>query len=76
MSVPKGGSASGIQYRPIYGGVFGKSGQYVMATMPCVERGLHSVRFTGVHPSTGRVLSVAGDKQEALSAARQPTSRD
>jgi len=40
-----GGSASpAIRYRPIFGGLFGQDGRYVMATMPCIERGLHAVR--------------------------------
>ena len=71
MSAPKGGSAPAIRYRPIFGGVFGRSGQYVMATMPCIERGLHSVRFMVTQPHTGAVLAVANDKQEALASARR-----
>lgn len=71
MSATKGGNAPTIRYRPIYGGIFGKSGEYVMATMACVERGLHSVRFMVLHPNTGGVLSVDGDKSEALSQARR-----
>lgn len=71
MSATKGGSAPSIRYRPIYGGIFGKSGEYMMATMACVERGLHSVRFMVLHPRSGGVLSVDGDKSEALAQARR-----
>jgi hypothetical protein len=60
-----------IRYRPIFGGIFGKSGEYVLSTMTCVERGLHSVRFMVLHPKSGGVLAVANDKTEALSQARR-----
>lgn len=56
--------------RPILGGVFG-AGRYVLATRPCVMRGLHAVRFMVVEPSTGGVLSLADGKREALDAARE-----
>lgn len=71
MSSSKGGSAPAIRYRPIYGGIFGKSGEYTLATMACLERGLHAVRFMVLHPSTGGVLAVATDKTEALAQARR-----
>jgi hypothetical protein len=71
MSASKGGSAPSIRYRPIYGGIFGKSGEYTLATMACVERGLHSVRYMVLHPRSGGVLSVANDKTEALAQARR-----
>ena len=71
MSAPKGGAAPSIRYRPIYGGVFGRSGQYVMATMACTERGLHAVRFMVTQPHTGAVLAVSTDKQQALADARR-----
>lgn len=72
MSASKGGnSAPAIRYRPIYGGIFGKSGEYVLGTMACVERGLHAVRFMVLHPSTGGVLAVATDKTEVLAQARR-----
>lgn len=71
MSASKGGSAPAIRYRPIYGGIFGRSGEYTLATMACVERGLHGVRYMVLHPSTGGVLSVAPDKSEALAQARR-----
>jgi hypothetical protein len=64
-------AAPSIRYRPIFGGPFGKSGRYVLATMQCIERGLHSVRFMVVEPASGGVLSVANDKQEALAGARR-----
>lgn len=60
-----------IRYRPIFGGVFGKSGEYLLGTMACTERGLHSVRFMVLHPKSGGVLSVANDKTEALAQARR-----
>ena len=47
--------------RPIIGGVFG-GGRYVLATVPCVLRGLHAVRFMVMDPVTGAVLSLADDK--------------
>lgn len=71
MSAAKGLSAPSIRYRPIYGGIFGNSGEYTLATMACVERGLHGVRYLVLHPSSGGVLSVASDKTQALSQARR-----
>jgi hypothetical protein len=61
----------GLRYRPVFGGVFGKSGEYVLATMPCVERGLYATRYMVLHPRSGGVLSVASDKLEALAGARR-----
>lgn len=60
-----------IRYRPIFGGPFGKDGRYVMATMPCIERGLHAVRHMVLEPRTGGVLSVSTNKNQALSDARR-----
>ena len=71
MSASKGGGAPAIRYRPIYGGIFGKSGEYVLGTMACMERGLHAVRFMVLHPRTGGVLSVAASKTDALDQARR-----
>lgn len=72
MSASKGGSsAPAIRYRPIYGGPFGRDGRYVMATMPCMERGLHAVRHMVMEPRTGGVLSVSTNKHQALSDARR-----
>ena len=64
-------SAGAMRFRPIYGGPFGMSGRYSLATQPCIERGLHSVRFMVLDPRAGAVLSVAQDKKDALSAARR-----
>ncbi|MBG6082719.1 HNH endonuclease [Rubrivivax gelatinosus] len=58
-----------ILQRPILGGVFG-SGRYVLATTPCIENGLHAVRFMVLDPRGGRVLAVADTKLAALAAAR------
>lgn len=71
MSAPKGGGAPAIRYRPIYGGPFGQDGRYVMATMPCIERGLHAVRHMVLEPRTGGVLAVSTSKHQALSDARR-----
>lgn len=71
MSTSKGGSAPAIRYRPIFGGIFGRSGEYVLSTMACVERGLHSIRFMVLHPKSGGVLAVANEKTEALAQARR-----
>lgn len=71
MSASKGGGAPSIRYRPIYGGIFGRSGEYTLATMACVERGLHGVRYMVLHPKSGGVLSVDNDKSEALAQARR-----
>lgn len=71
MTTKAGGSGPSIRYRPIYGGIFGRSGEYTMGTMACVERGLHSVRYMVLHPRSGGVLSVASDKTEALAQARR-----
>jgi 5-methylcytosine-specific restriction endonuclease McrA len=71
MTASKHGNSPAIRYRPVFGGVFGRSGEYVMATMPCIERGLDSVRYMVLHPKTGGVLAVANDKTEVLSQARR-----
>lgn len=55
--------------RPIIGGVFG-AGRYVLATIPCVLRGLHAVRFMVLEPASGAVVSLADDKTDALDTAR------
>lgn len=62
--------ANEFRHRPIYGGAFG-SGQFEMATMPCISNGLHAVRHMVVEPRAGRVLSVSLDKREALMTARR-----
>ena len=63
-------SASTLRHRPIFGGVFGK-GRYSLASLPCIAKGLHSVRYMVIDPSAGAVLSVAEDKLEALATARK-----
>lgn len=63
-------SASNLRHRPIFGGVFGK-GRYALASLPCVAKGLHAVRYMVIDPSAGAVLSVAEDKLEALASARK-----
>lgn len=60
---------SACMHRPIFGGVFG-AGRYALATVPCVVRGLHAVRFMVIEPTSGAVLSLAYDKVAALDAAR------
>lgn len=60
---------STLRHRPIIGGIFG-SGHYALATVPCVVRGLHAVRYFVIEPATGAVLSLSVDKNEALEAAR------
>jgi HNH endonuclease len=71
MSKTKVNGMPSIRSRPIYGGVFGKFGEYILCTMPCVERGLHGVRYMVLQLNTGGVLSVAPDKSEALAQARR-----
>jgi HNH endonuclease len=71
MSTTKGAVAPAIRYRPIFGGPFGRSGEFVVATMACIERGLHAVRYLVVQPRTGAVLAMDTDKAAALSAARR-----
>jgi hypothetical protein len=71
MSTSKGVGAPAIRYRPIFGGPFGQDGRFVMATMPCIERGLHAVRHMVLEPRTGGVLSVSTNKNQALSDARR-----
>ena len=59
-----------IRHRPIFGGVFG-TGQYEMATTPCVANGLHAVKHMVIEPRAGLVLSMSLDKREALTTARR-----
>lgn len=59
-----------MRHRPIFGGIFGM-GRYALATLPCVSRGLHAVRYMVIEPAAGSVISVAEEKTEALSRARQ-----
>lgn len=63
-----------LRQRPIYGGVFGQ-GRYALASVPCVARGLHAVRYMVVEPQGGSVLSVADEKAAALAAARRMLER-
>jgi len=56
-----------IRHRPIIGGIFGQ-GRYSLATQPCVENGLHAVRFMVIDPRRGSVLSVADNKLGARTA--------
>jgi 5-methylcytosine-specific restriction endonuclease McrA len=64
-------SSARLLQRPIYGGVFGEDGQYALASMPCVSRGLYATRYMVVQPQAGVVLSIAEDKVEALALARE-----
>ena len=59
-----------MRTRPIFGGVFG-NGRYCLATMACIARGLHAVRYMVIEPRAGSVLSVAEEKTEALESARR-----
>lgn len=59
------------RFKPLHGGPFGTSGRYAIATMPCIDRGLHAVRHMIVEPRAGAVLSVSLDKREALASARR-----
>lgn len=59
-----------LRHRPIYGGLFGR-GRYALATLPTVNRGLHSLQYLVIEPGPGVVLSVADDKVAALSSARR-----
>ena len=59
-----------MRHRPIYGGIFG-DGQYTMASVPAIERGLHAVRYVVMSPRDGTVLAMAGERGEALAAARR-----
>lgn len=61
---------SNLLTRPILGGIFG-SGRYALATVPCVVRGLHAVRFMVIEPGTGAVVSLAESQVTALERARQ-----
>lgn len=60
-----------LRQRPIFGGVFGMRGDYALATVPCVSRGLHAVRYLVIDPRVGAVLAIAERKAEALEEARQ-----
>ncbi len=59
-----------MRHRPIYGGIFG-DGLYTMASVPAIERGLHTVNYLVVQPRDGLVLAIASDRGEALAAARR-----
>jgi 5-methylcytosine-specific restriction endonuclease McrA len=56
--------------RPLFGGVFGNTGQYCLATMPCVRRGLHGVEYLVVDPTAGAVISTGENAADALCRAR------
>ena len=71
MSASKGGSVSKFRSRPIYGGPFGQDGQFVLATLPCIDKGLHAVRHMVLAPATGVVVATSLDKRQALSDARR-----
>jgi len=42
-----------------------------MASVPAIERGLHTVRYVVMSPEDGTVLAMAGDRGAVLAAARQ-----
>jgi 5-methylcytosine-specific restriction endonuclease McrA len=58
-----------LRQRPILGGVFGE-GRYALGSMPCVAKGLHSVRYLVIEPASGVVVSIADAKVDALDRAR------
>ncbi len=58
-----------VKSKPLLGGVF--NGRYSLASVPCVDRGLHSVRFFVLDAHGGAVLAVADQKADALSSARR-----
>lgn len=60
-----------IRSKALFGGPFGTAGRYSIATVPCLERGLHAVQHMVVDPGSGRVLAVDTDKRQALEAARR-----
>jgi 5-methylcytosine-specific restriction endonuclease McrA len=63
-------TAAALLHRPVFGGPFGRSGRYALATLPCVAMGLHAVRFLVIEPAAGTVVSIADTKLAALQAAR------
>lgn len=71
MASSKGGPPARIRHKALYGGPFGRSGRYAMASVPSVDKGLHSVQYLVVEPGAGAVLSVSGDKLAALAEARR-----
>ncbi|MGC4062957.1 MAG: HNH endonuclease [Aquabacterium sp.] len=71
MSASKRGSEPKLRSRPIYGGLFGQGGQFVLATLPCIDKGLHAVRHMVLEPASGVVLATSLDKRQALADARR-----
>lgn len=63
-------SSPNLLHRRIYGGPFGTDGRFALATQPCIQNGLHAVRFMVIDDGGG-VLSTAYDKLQALAAARR-----
>jgi hypothetical protein len=63
-------SSPSLLQRPLYGGPFGRDGRFALATQPCVQNGLHAVRFM-VIDDAGGVLSTSFEKVQALAAARR-----
>lgn len=61
MSGTKGVGAPKLRSRPLLGGPFGQTGQFVLATLPCIDRGLHAVRHMVLQPTTGAVVSIPKD---------------
>lgn len=59
-----------LLHRPIFGGLFGRD-RYFLATVPAVERGLHTVRFMVIEPAAGTVLSVGDSQAGVLAGARR-----
>lgn len=53
------GPSHAMRHRPIVGGLFGKAGRFLLASVPCVERGLHAVRYSVIDPQSGVVLSLS-----------------
>lgn len=59
-----------ILHRPIYGAAFG-DGVLSLASVPCVQAGLHAVRYLVIDPRAGTVISSGPSKIEVLDAARR-----
>lgn len=59
-----------LLHRPILGGVFG-AGTYALASLTGKANGLHALRYLVLNPRTGVIVAAAGDKRDALAAARR-----
>lgn len=63
-------SAPALLHRPIFGPDFG-AGDFALATVTGIERGLHTIKYMVINPRSGAIVAAGKSKAETLAAARR-----